>query len=160
VELYLMQHGEALAKDVDPERGLSPEGQDHVRVAARALSNLGIPITGICSSPKKRAIQTAQAVAYAFSVPDSALRVIEALEPLVPPEEAIEALKPLGMEGALLLAGHLPSLAEICAYIMDSRGKVAFRMSGVGCLRVEGWSRGGGTFLWYLTPEHLAKIAG
>ena len=154
-----MQHGEALAKDVDPERGLSAEGQDHVRVAARALSNLGTSITGICSSPKKRAIQTAQAVAEAFLLPDSALRVMEVLEPLVPPEEAVEALKPLGLEGALLLAGHLPSLAEICAYIMDCQSKIAFRMSGVGCLRVEQWGRGGGTLLWYLAPEHLAKIA-
>jgi phosphohistidine phosphatase len=155
-----MQHGEALPKDEDPERGLSPEGQGHVRVAARALFNLGTPITGVCSSPKHRAIQTAQAVVEAFSLPDSALHVIDVLEPLVPPETAIEALKPLGLEGALLLAGHLPSLAEICAYIMDCGGRVAFRMSGVGCVRVEEWRRGGGTLLWYLTPEHLAKIGG
>jgi len=158
MELYLMQHGEALPKDVDPERGLSEEGRRTVESAGRALRAMGVELKGIVSSPKKRARQTAQAVAEAVGIPAGEIRILEALEPLVPPEETVQALEAEGLEGPVLVAGHLPSLAELAAFLMDCQRRIAFRMGGVGCLDVERWERGGGTLLWYLPPEHLERM--
>lgn len=160
MELYFMQHGEALPKEEDPERSLSQEGEYHVRAAGMALVKLGTSLGGVISSSKKRAVQTARAVAEALGLPDSSHDIMDVLDPLTAPEEIVEALKRKGREGPFLLAGHLPSLAELAAYLMDCQGRIAFRMGGVGCIQVEEWKRNGGTLLWYLTPEQLKTIAG
>jgi phosphohistidine phosphatase len=159
MELYLMQHGEALSKEVDPERSLSPEGQRQVETAGRALGFMGVELGCIITSTKKRAQQTAGAVARALGLPEGRIHVVEALDPLVPPEEAIESVVRFDEGRPILLAGHLPSLAELAAYLMDCQRRIAFRMGGVGCLAVEKWERGSGSLLWYLTPEQLSLMA-
>ena len=159
MELYLMQHGEALSKDVDPDRALSPAGEEQVRIAGRALARLGVRVKHIVSSPKTRARQTALAVAEALGMSHD-IPTFDTLEPLTPPHETIQALETIGEEGPILVAGHLPSLSEVAAYLMECESRIAFRMGGVVCLLVDNWKRGGATLLWYLTPEQLQNIAG
>jgi phosphohistidine phosphatase len=159
MELYLIQHGEALSKDIDPDRSLSPAGEEQVRIAGRALERLGVRLNHIISSPKTRARQTARAVADALGL-SADVGILEASEPLTPPEETIKALQAMGDMGPTLLAGHLPSLSEVAAYLMDCQGRVAFRMGGIGCLELERWEKGGATLVWYLTPEQLQRISG
>jgi phosphohistidine phosphatase len=158
MDVFLMQHGEAFSREVDPERSLNEEGVNHVNIAGKALAKLGVRLEWICSSPKRRAVQTAQSIGLALGLPDSAREIAEVLDPLSPPEEIIKAIAHKCEVGPILLAGHLPSLAELAAYLMDCQGKIAFRMAGVGCLLVEEWKRGGATLLWYLTPEQLERI--
>ncbi len=160
MELYLVQHGEALSEEADPQRGLSEAGKKQVLAVGAALARLGVKLGKIVSSPKKRAHQTAEAVAKALALPPEEIATMRALEPLTPPEETIEALRVLGTDTPILLAGHLPSLGEVAAYLMDCQSRIAFRMGGIGCIEVERWERGGGKLLWYLTPEQIAKIAG
>jgi phosphohistidine phosphatase len=159
VDLYLMQHGEALPEEADPQRALSGVGKQQALAAGAALACLGVELDRILSSPKKRAHQTAQAVAKALCLPSERIATMTALAPLTPPEETVEALKALGESASILLAGHLPSLAEVAAYLMDCQRRIAFRMGGVGCIEVERWGRGGGRLLWYLTPEQIQRIA-
>jgi phosphohistidine phosphatase len=158
MELYLMQHGEALPKEVDPNRPLSPEGEEQVRIAGLALVRLGVRLERIVSSPKKRARQTAQAIADAIGVVGE-IPALEALEPLTPPEETLLAIENVGDAGSILLAGHLPSLSEVAAYLMNCQSPIAFRMGGIGCLRVDHWGKGGAMLRWYLTPEQLKRIS-
>lgn len=160
MELYLMQHGEALPEEIDPQRGLSEVGEQQVLAAGTALARLGVELGKIVSSPKKRAHQTAEAVARALAFPPEEIASMKALEPLAPPEETIEALKAMGTDMSIMLAGHLPSLAEVAAYLLDCQRRIAFRMGGIGCIEVERWERGGGKLLWYMTPEQISRIAG
>jgi phosphohistidine phosphatase SixA len=77
MEIYLMQHGEAYAKDRDPERSLTPNGEDQIHSSGKALRKLGVDVDLIVSSPKKRARQTAEIVASSQaprSGPDKRLR--------------------------------------------------------------------------------------
>ncbi len=160
MELYLMQHGEALPEEADPERGLSEVGQQQALAAGAALARLGVELGKIVSSPKKRAHQTAEAVARALAFSPRGIATMKALEPLTPPEETIGGLRAMGGDTSILLAGHLPSLAEVAAYLMDCQRRIAFRMGGIGCIDVERWERGGGKLLWYITPEQVSRIAG
>ena len=58
--LYLVQHGVALSKDIDPDRGLSKEGIDVVKRMADTAKQYHIQVKQIFHSGKKRTKQTAE----------------------------------------------------------------------------------------------------
>jgi len=159
MELYLMQHAEALPEEEDPERSLSPEGVKNATQAGKALARLSIKFSRIISSPKKRAIQTATYVARELHFPEEKIEIFPGLEPLARPEELASQLAQMDLRTPTLLVGHLPSIGDLVSYLMASIGKLSFRMAGVGCMEVQEWKKGGANMLWYLAPEHLALIA-
>ena len=63
MKLYLIQHGEALAKEVDPDRPLSESGKADVQRVARALRDAGVEVQRVMHSGKLRARQTAEILA-------------------------------------------------------------------------------------------------
>jgi len=86
MEVYLVQHGEAQPKSVDPARPLTERGrQDAQRVAAFATSpfkraipmarRLGLEVEQIRHSGKTRAEQTAVAFGEALSPPGGVVKV-------------------------------------------------------------------------------------
>ncbi len=60
MRIYLVQHGEAVAKDVDPERPLSEQGHNDVEKIATFLGNTQLGMERILHSGKLRAEQTAE----------------------------------------------------------------------------------------------------
>lgn len=160
MEIYMMQHGNALPKDKDPERGLSPEGENQIRLSGRALKRLNVSLDLIVSSPKKRARQTAQIVAYEVAYPEDRIEVTETLEPLFPASEAVSYMRSFTEKERILLAGHLPSLAEIASSLMSEiHISIQFEMGGVCRIDVEELPTHKGVLKWYLTPEHLRLLA-
>ena len=157
MEIYLMQHGQALAEEIDPERRLSPKGEDQIRVTTRALQKMGVGFDFIASSPKKRARQTAEIVATGLGYPVDAIRVTETLEPKASSEETLAFVRTYEDKKRVLLAGHLPSLGEIASGLLSQGAKVSidFQMGGVCRIDVD-LSRGEpGELKWYVTPEQL-----
>src|SRR5512139_2014144 len=65
MRLYLVRHGEALPREVDPERGLSNEGRQEAEKVAAFLKGLAIEVEAVWESGKKRATQTAEIMASA-----------------------------------------------------------------------------------------------
>lgn len=63
MKLYLVQHGEASAKTVDPERPLTELGRTDVEQLARFLGEAGVRIERVMHSGKLRAVQTAECLA-------------------------------------------------------------------------------------------------
>ena len=161
MEIYLMQHGQALAEEVDPERSLSAEGENQIAVTAKALQRMGIGFDLIVSSPKKRARQAAEMVAKRLGYPVDTIRMTETLQPKAPPEEAVAFIRTQKDKARLLLAGHLPSLGEIASGLLSRGVKVPihFQMGGVCRIDVD-LSRGElGELRWCLTPDQLRFIA-
>ena len=66
--LYLVQHGKSLAKDVDPEQGISDEGRAEVARIAAVAANYFVRVAGIAHSGKKRAWQTADIFAPSIAI--------------------------------------------------------------------------------------------
>ncbi len=161
MEIYLMQHGEAYAEDRDPERSLTPGGEDQICSSGKALRKLGVDVDLIVSSPKKRARQTAEIVAGELGYPKEGIEVTETLEPLAPSEDAIAYLGRFRDKGKLLLAGHLPSLGAIASNLMSERGHfpIHFEMGGVCRIDIEELPTHRGDLRWYLTPKHLKLLA-
>ena len=67
MRIYLVQHGEAASKDVDPQRPLTQKGRQDVTKTANFLMASGAHIDMIWHSTKTRAIETAGIFAKALS---------------------------------------------------------------------------------------------
>ena len=71
MELYLVQHGEATPKEVDPARPLTERGQVEVRRVAHAAHVAGVTVSTIYHSGKLRAQQTAEILAKELHVAEA-----------------------------------------------------------------------------------------
>jgi phosphohistidine phosphatase len=161
MEIYLMQHGEAYAKDKDPERSLTPQGEEQIHFSAIALKKMDVKFDLVISSPKKRARQTAEIVAAEMGYPQDGIEVTETLEPTVPAKDALSYLATHGDKHRIFIVGHLPSLGEIASALVCDRSRVSFRfeMGGVVRIEVEELKAHNGDLCWFLTPDQLAMLS-
>jgi phosphohistidine phosphatase len=162
MEIYLMQHGPALPKDQDPEEGLAPDGENRILASGKALKKLGVSFDAIFSSPKKRSKQTAAIVAQEVGFPVEKIVETKKVKAMAPPEETVQALSELSGVNRVLIAGHLPSLAEVASLLLTEGSKVAVHFEMGGCCRidVETLPTHQGHLRWYMLPEQLKAIAG
>jgi phosphohistidine phosphatase len=162
MEIYLMQHGKSFSEEADPERSLTPEGENQIEASTRALQKMGVGFDLIVTSPKKRARQTAEIVAQGLEYPSDDIKVTEALQPKAPASDAISFLKAYEDKTRVLLTGHLPSLGGIASDLLSEGSKVDVQFNMGGLCRVDAdLSKGGaGELKWVLPPEHLRLIAG
>jgi phosphohistidine phosphatase len=161
MEIYLMQHGPALPKEQDPEEGLSPEGEARIHASGKALKKMGIGFDVILSSPKKRSRQTAAIVAEEVGFPPERIMETEKVKAMTPPEETIEALSEYAGNKRILIAGHLPSVAEVASFLLTEGSKATIDFERGGCCRIDAGElpTHSGHLRWYLTPEQLKLIA-
>jgi len=162
MEIYLMQHGPNLSKDEDPEESLSPEGEVQVSKAAQAIKKMDLTFDVIIASPKKRSQQTAALVAKAVGFPVDSIVETEKVKAMTPAEETIRYLEEFQGKQSVLIAGHLPSLAEVASFLLTSGSKatIQFERGGIGRIDVESLPTSEGKLRWYLTPDQLQLIAG
>lgn len=150
MHVYLVQHGEAETKQVDPERPLTDRGRETVRDVAAAASRLGLEVTRIRHSGKTRAAQTAAQLAQALAPAEG----IEAITGLAPNDDVAPVAEALASTTEpLMLVGHLPFLARLAGALLcgdPRREPVRFRNGAVVCLvrEAEEWQ-----VAWVLTPE-------
>ena len=109
MHLYLVQHGDALSKDLDPGRPLSDKGLADIGRLADWLGERGVKVKEILHSGKTRARQTAELLG---SVVESGGRIREesGLGPNDSPRAFLEALR--DREGDILVVGHMPFVAR------------------------------------------------
>lgn len=153
MDIYLVQHGEAVPESVDPARPLSARGRDDVARVARAVGRMGLPVSVIYHSGKPRALQTAGILADAIH-PTGGVIETGGLSPNDDPAAAA-ALAGRLREPAMLV-GHLPHLSRLSSLLITgdaAQEVVAFRMGAVVCLSGEG---GLWRLRWIVTPETAA----
>ncbi len=154
MRLYLVQHGQALAKEVDPQRPLSDDGQADIARLASFLSSAGIPGPRVVHSGKKRAQQTAELLAAALA-PRCSAQAHPGLDPHDPPEELAAHLAACSED--TMVVGHLPFLARLAMHLVGGAHEelISFRPGTALCLeRMESsrWS-----LAWMIPPELLRR---
>ncbi|BCR06753.1 hypothetical protein DESUT3_38220 [Desulfuromonas versatilis] len=161
MELYLMQHGQAVAKEEDPEQPLSREGVEAIKASAAAIRRMGLHFDVIIASPKRRSRQTAALVAEAVNYPYSDIVETELVKPMTAPGETLKFLQQYLGEGAVLIAGHLPSLGEIASSLLSDGSKVHlhFENGGLCHLSVPNLPTYEAQLRWSLTAAQLAMLA-
>jgi phosphohistidine phosphatase len=161
MEIYLMQHGPALPKDQDPEEGLGSEGKERIHAGGKALKKMGVTFDAILSSPKKRSKDTAAIVAEQVGFPLEKIIETKNVKAMAPPEDTVQALSELSGAQRVLIAGHLPSVAEVASFLLTEGSKAAVQFEMGGCCRidVDELPTHSGRLRWYLTPAQLELIA-
>lgn len=153
MEVFLMQHGEAVAAEVDPERPLAAAGRASVGVVASHAAACGVRIDRIMHSDKLRAVQTAHLLAAAVGCVDVA--VVPGMHPNDDVRALAASLIDPDVSGALALVGHLPFLDRLASLLVvgDPLGHVvAFRNGGLVKL-VPSPSGQAFSVAWVVTPE-------
>ena len=149
--LYLVQHGEAVTKDVDPDRPLSNDGKDAVTRMTRFLSNAGINIDRVLHSGKTRAKQTAEILAK--SIAESGLtEAISGINPNDPVEEFVNYIERLNTP--TMVVGHLPFMAKLVSRLLinsDELALVDYQPGSVVCLSNDENSKW--IINWMVRPE-------
>lgn len=151
MKLYLVQHGEALAKEVDPDRPLSKRGRQDVERLAGFLADRGLRVARILHSGKARARQTAELFATAIAQGAEA-EVHAGLAPKDPTEAFAAALA--AWREDTMVVGHLPFMARLVTRLVtkgEDATTVDYRPGSVVCL--ERGEDGTWAIAWMLRPE-------
>ena len=155
MRLYLVQHGEALAKEVDAERPLTPEGAQTVEAVGAFLAGKGLDVQEVWHSGKTRAQQTAEPLAGRLA-PNAKVVPRDGLAPKddVEPVASVLATR----DEDLMIVGHLPFLAKLAGLLLTGsrkRSVLAFQYAGVFCLERD--DEGEWRLAWAVVPEVLPR---
>jgi phosphohistidine phosphatase len=156
MRLYLVQHGEAVEKEEDPERPLSSKGKKDVEAVGRFLSKAGVRASRVWHSGKARARQTAEILACHLA-PKAILEQRAGLDPKDEPGIAAKDVERCGDD--LIVAGHLPHLERLAGQLLAGKEKaapVAFERGGVVALERAGdaaWR-----IVWMIVPSLLGRL--
>jgi len=153
MKIYLVQHGEAVAKEVDPERPLTEQGMTDVQCVARALKHAGVKVKRVIHSGKLRAQQTAKILATEIA-PMLQLETSDLINPNDNPGTFDFQTASGGMD--TMVVGHLPFMAKMVSHLVigdDKHMLVAYQPGSVVCLELiekDNWQ-----INWMIRPELL-----
>ena len=157
MDVYLVQHGEALAEEQDPQRRLSDTGRATVARVARFLAACGLrlidpPIVVLRHSGKPRAQETAEILAGALC-PQARPTALNGLQPNDDPAGIRAELESRRDEHtALMFVGHLPHLARLAGLLLTGDAERSpVRLVNAAVLRL-GFRSGRWAVDWYVTP--------
>ncbi len=151
MKLYLIQHGNPVSKEVNPERPLSDQGIEDITKLAVFLERWGIKVARVLHSGKTRARQSAEIICSRLTPGEGPVQH-EKVSPLDDVREFSEEIKEYKED--LMLVGHLPYLARLASFLIagsESLNIVSFRQGAVLCLTKEHDQQW--TISWMLIPE-------
>ena len=153
MKLYLVQHAAACAKEIDPARPLTVQGQADSKRLAGLLKQAGIQVDRVIHSEKLRAKQTAEALAQAIA-PGVELETSGLLGPHDNPKAFDWQSE--SWDRDTLIVGHLPFMAKLVSHLTiadENRLITAYQPGSVVCLESdhnEQWQ-----INWMIRPELL-----
>jgi phosphohistidine phosphatase len=152
-QLWLLRHGEAVPHDSKPddERELTPRGRLQAEAAGRALAALNEEFAACYTSPKVRALETAELACEHLNI-----------EPVVETSlangfsrvDALALLEAHDEDAKVLVVGHEPSFSQV---VHDFTGaRVDFKKGGVAAVSAK---RGAADLLVLARPKELTALA-
>ena len=141
--LWLLRHADAVDGTPDDERPLSERGVTQAQDAGRALAGLGVTIDACLSSPKVRAVQTAQLACAPLGVEVTIDRRLGG--------EPFDAYDLAAGLGDVLLVGHDPSFTLTLHDLTGAQARM--RKGGLAGIAK-------GELVVLMRPAELSAIAG
>ena len=153
MKLYLVQHGEACTKEVNPDRPLTDQGKDDIDRLANLLEQAGIQVERVIHSGKRRAEQTAQRLAKAIA-PGVELET----SGLINPNDNPKAFdwQSESWDRDTLIVGHLPFMAKLVSHLLiedENRLITSYQPGSIVCL--EHTNEAKWQINWMIRPELL-----
>jgi len=134
MKLYLVQHGESVAKEINPDRPLSAQGEHDVKQVAGHLQQAGVFVGKIRHSGKTRARQTAEILAKAL-LKNGKTETIKSIAPNDPVDPLAVSIPELDTN--TMIVGHLPFMAKLVSYLItgkDDHSFLTYRPGSIVCL--------------------------
>jgi len=151
--LYLVQHGQSLPKDVDPDQALSEAGVAETERIAGVARDYQINIGHILHSVKTRARKTADIFASTLN-PSGGVKEVEGLKPM---DDVAAFAADLSPDTNTMLVGHLPFMERMTSYLVTGsidQPVFKFQNSGIVCLDQDPDTKSW-IIIWTLMP-HIA----
>lgn len=151
MKIYLVQHGDALGKGVDPDRPLSETGRSAVERMARSSITKHIEVSRVIHSGKTRARQTAGILAQYITCEPS-VEVSNGINPNDPVEAFAQLVDDWKQD--LLVVGHLPFMSKLVSFLLTGSaedGIVSYTPGSIVSLQSteeDGWK-----LEWMVRPE-------
>jgi phosphohistidine phosphatase len=153
-ELWLLRHGDAEPGDGKPdeERRLTDRGERQATAAGAALEAIGAEFALALTSPRVRAVQTAQLACRRLG-----------LEPVEHPplsdgfgrDDALVVLEGQDDDARILVVGHEPDFSQTVYELTG--GRVDLKKGGLAAVSLKS---GEGELLLLLRPREVAGLAG
>lgn len=153
MKLYLVQHGDACSKEIDPERPLSEQGKADVNRLAVFLRKAGIRVSRLEHSGKLRARQTAERLVNAIA-PGVRPEVNSHIQADSDPAEFVQLSFMWNTD--ILIVSHLPFLAKLVSQLTLRNTAVLFANFTPGsAICLERNSNNQWLVNWQVRPEIL-----
>lgn len=155
MKLYLVQHGQAVPKEEDPERPLSKQGREDVRRVAACLGDAGIRVVRVWHSGKLRASETAGILAGKVC-PGRQVETIKGIKPNDPVDEFASDADVWDED--TLVVGHLPFMSRLVSLLVaddSERELLHYTPGSVVCLQRDDTDCWG--IDWMLSPGLLGE---
>jgi phosphohistidine phosphatase len=151
-QLWFLRHGEAEPHGArtDPERRLTPRGEEQSRAAGRALAALELNFQLVLTSPRVRALDTAR---LACEVLGTEPVVEEALSSGFDVHDALELAAAAGEDKRVLFVGHNPDFVQVVGDLTGAT--IELKKGGIAAVRVHGHR---GELIVLLRPREIARI--
>lgn len=134
MKLYLVQHGEACAKETDPARPLTEKGKQDVENLADFLKQAGLHVDRVIHSGKLRAQQTAECLAKAIAA-GVELETSGIINPNDDPKAFDWQHESWNIN--TLVVGHLPFMAKLVSHLViddESALITSYQPGSIVCL--------------------------
>jgi phosphohistidine phosphatase len=155
-ELYLLRHahaGDPMTWDgPDDRRPLSDKGEKQADRLGRFLAGIGFQPDALISSPKARALQTAEIVGLRLGL---TVAVDDHLGEPLGLDELELVLRSAGDPGRTVIVGHDPDFSELVEVLCDISG-LPMRKGTLARIDVgRPLEPGGGALRWLVPPDLL-----
>lgn len=156
VEVYLVRHGHAgsAARSSGPDdlRPLSAKGLRQATRLGGLLAGAAVHLDVLLSSPKVRAVQTAEILAEAL---DTRVRLDERLGHGLSLEQLDSIIREAGAAQRIMLVGHDPDLSEISTDLVGA--PISVRKGSLVRIDLDPRSvgSGAGALQWLIPPDAL-----
>jgi len=133
MNIYLVQHGEALSKEQNVKRPLSEKGKEIVEKLANACTAYRLSAVQIYHSTKLRAKQTSEILGRQLGIP---LLEKTGLEPLNPVRPVYDEINSSNTD--TIIVGHLPFLERLVSFMLtgsENNRPLLFQQGGLVCLK-------------------------
>lgn len=151
MRLYLMRHGHAEpagAGTSDHDRRLTQQGEARITAAARVLHGLDVMPDRLYSSPRLRALRTAELVGQVLGVPVEVREEVNFGFNVA----AIHGLtRDLSTEASVMFVGHEPSMSMAVGEL--SGAEIAMKKGGLARIDLPGGVESQGELVWLIAPK-------
>lgn len=153
-QLWLLRHGEAEPHGARPdaERKLTAKGRRQSTAAGQLLARLGVHFDAVYTSPRIRALETAQLACEALELEPI---VHEPLSSGFGRADAEQLLTALPTHARVLLVGHEPDFSGVAHEFIG--GRVDIKKGGIAAVRI---ATGEGRLLVLLRPGEIELLSG